>query len=89
MFFAPSKSRRKAKIWNMGVSKTIDQDQDARPQSGASSILQSTKLGLKGHRCSLHLQNQDRELKFGLWVNQRPVTTSNEDQDAKPKFETN
>jgi len=24
MFFAPSKSRKRAKIWNMGVSKTSD-----------------------------------------------------------------
>ena len=52
------------------------QDQDAKPQSGASSVLQSPKWGLKGHGCSLHLQNQDREPKFGSWVYQRPVTTS-------------
>merc|ERR1712081_82164 len=53
-----------------------NQYQDAKPQSGTSSILQSPKWGLKGHGCSLHLQHQDREPKFGIWVNQRPVTIS-------------
>merc|ERR1712081_94219 len=52
------------------------QDQDAKPQSGTSSILQSPKSGLKGHGCSLHLQIQDREPKFGSWVYQRQVTIS-------------
>ena len=53
-----------------------NQDQDAKLQSGNSSILQSPRSGLKGHGCSLHLQNQDREPKFGIWVYQRPVTIS-------------
>ena len=52
------------------------QDQDVIPQSGSSSILQNPKSGLKGHGCCLHLQNQDREQKFGIWVYQRPVTIS-------------
>ena len=34
-----------------------NQYQDAKPQSGTSSVLQSPKWGLKGHGCSLHLQN--------------------------------
>ena len=38
-----------------------NQDQDAKTQSGTLSILQSSKSGLEGHKCSLHLQNQDRE----------------------------
>ena len=50
------------------------QDQDAKHHSGTSSILQSPKWGLKGHGCSLHLQNQDREPKFRSWLYQRPVT---------------
>merc|ERR1711954_434084 len=54
----------------------LNQDQGAKPQSGTSSILQSPKGGLKGHICSLHLQNQDREPKFGSWLYQRPVTIS-------------
>ena len=54
----------------------MDHDQDDKPQPGTSIILQSTKSGLKGHVCSLHLQNQDRESKFGTWVYQRPVTIS-------------
>ena len=53
-----------------------NQDQDSKSQSGTSSILQIPKSGLKGHRCSLHLQNQDREPKFRSWVYQRPVTIS-------------
>ena len=53
-----------------------NQDQDAKPQSGTSSVLQSPKWGLKGHGCSLQLQNQYREPKFGPWVCQRPETIS-------------
>merc|ERR1711954_167429 len=53
-----------------------NQDQDAKPLSGTSSIPQSPKSGLKGHGCSLHLQNQDREPKFRTWVYQRPETIS-------------
>ena len=34
------------------------QDQDTKPQSGISSILQIPKWGLKGYGYSLHLQNQ-------------------------------
>ena len=53
-----------------------NQDQDAKPKSGTFSILQSLIWGLKGHGCSLHLQNHDREPKFRSWVYQRPVTIS-------------
>ena len=53
-----------------------NQDQDAKLQSGNSCVLQIPKWGLKGHGCSLHLQNQDREPKFGSWLYQRPVTIS-------------
>ena len=52
----------------------LNQDQDAKPQSGTSSVLQSYKWGLKKHGYSLHLQTWDREPKFGSWVYQRPVT---------------
>ena len=51
-----------------------NQDKDAKAQSGTSSVLQNPKGGLKGHGCSLHLQNQDREAKFGSWVYQRQMT---------------
>ena len=79
MFFAPSKSRYRAKIQIMGISKWPypNQDQYAKPQSRTSSILQSPKLGLRGHRCSLHPQNQDEEQKLGSWVYLRPLTISN------------
>ena len=51
-----------------------NQDQDAKPQSGTSSVLQSPEWGLQGYGWSLHLQNQDGEPKFGPWLYKRPVT---------------
>merc|ERR1712081_159677 len=54
----------------------LNQYQDAKPKSETSSVLQSPKRGLEGHGCSLHLQNKDREPKFGSWVYQRPMTIS-------------
>ena len=53
-----------------------NQYQDAKPQWGTSSILQSHKSVQKGRGCSLHLKNQDRKPKFRICVNQRPVTIS-------------
>ena len=38
--------------------------------------LQACQDRVKGHGCSLHLQNQDREPKLGSLVYQRPVTIS-------------
>ena len=46
----------------------MNQDQDVKPQSGTSSIVQNPKSELKGHGCSFHLQNQDRELKSRIWL---------------------
>ena len=53
-----------------------NEDQDAKPPSGTSSILQNRKWRLKGHECSLHLHKQDIEPKFRSWVYQRTVTLS-------------
>ena len=53
-----------------------NRDQDAKPQAETSSICQSPKWGLKEHECSLHLQNQVREQKFGSFIYQRPLTKS-------------
>ena len=61
-----------------------NQDQDAKPQSGTSSILQSPKWGLKGHGCSLNLQNQDREQRFRTWAYQRLMTISK----SRSRFQT-
>ena len=47
-----------------------NQDKDPKPQSGTSSVLQTPKSGLKGHRESLYLQNQDKEPKFETKVYQ-------------------
>ena len=57
-------------------SQYPNQDQDDRPQSWTSIILQSSNWGLKGQGCSFHLQNWDREQKFWSWVYQRQVTIS-------------
>ena len=51
-----------------------NQDQDAKTQSGTSSILQSPESGLEGYGWPLNLQNQYREPKLRMWANQRPVT---------------
>merc|ERR1711954_625925 len=55
------KIEMRAKIWIMGISKTSDNIQIKikmpTPQSGTSSILQSPKSVLKGHRCSLQRQS--------------------------------
>ena len=53
-----------------------NQDQNVKSQSGSYRILQRPKWGLKGHECSLHLQNQDRQPKLGSWVYPKPVTIS-------------
>ena len=53
-----------------------NQGQDVKLQSRTSGILQSPKSGLKGHACSLHLQNQNKKHKFGAWEYQRPVAIS-------------
>ena len=53
-----------------------NQDPGAKPYSRTSIILQSPKSGIKGHGCSLQLQNQDTQPKLGSWVYQRPVTIS-------------
>ena len=79
MFFAPSKSRWRAKVQIVDVSKISDHIQiiikmlNPSQEHPASS---KPKWGLKGHGCSFHLQNQDREPKFLIWVYQRPVTIS-------------
>ena len=54
----------------------LNQNQDSKPQSGTSIPHQSPKSWLKGRRCSLHLQNEDRNSKFECWLYQRPGTIS-------------
>ena len=79
LFFAPSNSRKRAKIWITVVKNQWphpNQDQDAKPQIRTSSILQIQKWWLTGHGCSLHLQNQDMEQNFRKLVYQRPLTIS-------------
>ena len=54
----------------------LNHDQHSKPPPESSRILQSPKLRFKGNICSLHLENQDREQKFRIWVYPRPVTIS-------------
>ena len=54
-----------------------NQYQYAKQQLGTFSILQSPKWGLKGHGCSLHLQNQYRQQNFRSSVYNRQVTILN------------
>ena len=61
-----------------------NQNQDANPQSETCSVLQGPKWGLKGHWCSLHLQNQGREPKFGSWVYKKAVTISKSKSRCQP-----
>ena len=68
----------RAKIPNIGVSKTRDNNQIKIkiPDLGISSIFQSSVPGLKWYGCSLYLQNQDIRPKFGPHVWQRTLTIS-------------
>ena len=72
------RSKIECKILDHGYIKDQwpypNQDQDAKPQSGASNLLQSPKWGLKGHGCSLHLVKKDRKPKFQSCVYQKPLT---------------
>ena len=68
-------------------------NKDAKPQSGPSSILQSPKWGPKGCGCSLHLPNHDREIKIGIWEYQRPrlrfeTPVQNSQCPLKPQMRT-
>ena len=69
MFFAPSKSSQRAKIWHMGVPNTSDHIQSnirmPNPSQEPPAPHQSPKLRLKGHGCSLYLKNQDRAK---IWI---------------------
>ena len=51
-----------------------NQDQDTSTTSGTYKVLQSSKWELNGHGCSLHLQYQNRDSKFGILVYQIQVT---------------
>ena len=65
-----------------------NKDPDPQSQSGTSSFLQNPKWGLEGHGFSLHLQNQDREPKFGIWSTKDQWPYPNQYQDAKPQSGT-
>ena len=64
----------------MGVSKTSDHIQIniwiPNPNQEPPASSKALNEDLKGHGCSLHLQNEDREPICRIWVYQRPVTSS-------------
>ena len=68
MFFALLKSTKTAIIVNTGVSKTIDYIQIKinmpNPSQEPPVSSKVPNQDFKEHRCSLHLQNLDRELKW-------------------------
>ena len=51
-----------------------NQVQDTWTTSGTYKVFKSSKCGLNGHGCSLHLQYQKGDSKFGILVYQIPVT---------------
>ena len=76
----------------MGASKISDHIQInmkmPKPSQEPPAFYKAPNEDSKGCGCSLHLQNKDREQKFGSWVCQQPVTISKKDQDAKPQLGT-
>ena len=61
----------------------LNEDQDAKPQSGTSNNLQIPISGLKEHGCSLHPQNQVREPNLDPWNIKDQWPYPNQDQHAK------
>ena len=84
IFFAPSKSRLRAKILNMIVSNTIDhilikiKMPGPSQETPASSTAQNQDMDVL---CTLKLKI---ESKSRLWLYQRPVTTSKSRSRCKP-----
>merc|ERR1711954_400695 len=80
MFFAPSKSREREQKFRSWVYQrpVIISKSRSKCQTPVRNLQRPPKpqMRTEGHGCSLHLQNQDREPKFGSWVYQRPVTIS-------------
>ena len=62
-----------------------NQYQDAKPQSGTSSLLQSPKTGFKGKRCSLHLQIKIEHLNLEYRYIKDQWPYPNQDLDDKPQ----
>ena len=61
------------------------QDQDAKPQSGISRVLQSSKWGLKGHDvlCTFKIKSESQNSDYPCIKDQWPYPKKN--QDAKPQ----
>ena len=67
--FKVQKYCQKLEHWSIkGQWPYTNQDQYCKHKSGAPSMLKSPKSWVKGHGCTLHPPNQDREPKFGTWV---------------------
>ena len=69
------KSKNLEHGWTKDQWPCQNQDLDAKPQSGTSSVLQSPpSQDFRGTDCLCTLKNQDKEPKFRTWVTQRRVT---------------
>ena len=92
MLFAPSRSKLRAKIWNMGVSLTCDhikiKIKMANPsqEPPASSKAPNEDLKDIDFLCTFKIKIESKNSDHGCITNQWPY--SNPDQDTKPQFGT-
>ena len=66
----------------------LNHNQDAKPKSGNSSILQKPMSGLKRHGYSLCLKIKTESQNLEYWCIKDHCPYGNNDQDVKPQSET-
>merc|ERR1711954_47001 len=92
MFFAPSKSRWRAKIWNIGVSNTSDHIQikmkipNPSQEPPASSKAPNQDLKDLDVLCTFKIKTESQNSEHRCIKDQ--CQYSNQDQDAQPQFGT-
>ena len=86
MFFAPSKSKYRAEIWNMGVLKTSDlikinvRMPNPSHEPPVSSKAPNQDLKDMGVFCTFKIKRECPNLGFGYTKDQQPYT--NQDKDV-------
>ena len=91
MFFAPSKSRQRAKIWIMGISKTSDHIQTKikmpHPNQKPPASFKAPNEDLKNMDIlgTLAIKKESQNLVYGITKDQLPYP--NTYQDANPQSE--
>ena len=87
--FCNFKIKIESQIRIMVVAKNRDhiqiKIQMPNPSQEPSASSKAPNEDLKGHGCSLHLLNQDREQKFKSWCIKHQWPYPNQDPDAKPQ----